>query len=194
MNSHAGVLPQKDFNLQKMAGKWYLVGFASNSEWFTTTKSQMKVLTVIMTPSSGGDLAVSHASLNPDGSCKRTAQVSKKTETPGRFIFYSQTWKNDNDMCIVDVKYDEYALVHTTKTQAGVSEILTNLYTRDAQPSRALVKKFQDLSKRAKILPENVLILPMNGKWPLVPSYTFLPSDVKFTLLPSWLQHSPRLL
>lgn len=35
-------------------------------------------------------------------------------------------------MRIVDVVYDDYALVHTTKTKEGVSEVLNNLYSKSA--------------------------------------------------------------
>ena len=33
-------------------------------------------------------------------------------------------------MRVVDVKYDEYALVHTIKTKAGSSYILNKLYSK----------------------------------------------------------------
>lgn len=39
-------------------------------------------------------------------------------------------WNNDNDMRIVDVLYNEYALVHTIKTKDGVSEVLNKLYSK----------------------------------------------------------------
>lgn len=45
-----------------MAGKWYLVGFASNAEWFVNHKSEMKMGTVMMTPTAEGDLNFSLAS------------------------------------------------------------------------------------------------------------------------------------
>lgn len=92
-----------------------------------------------------------------DGSCWRMTHLAKKTDTPGRFTFHSQgeyehtptrgsparryssltclfllssVWDNDNDMRIVDVVYDNYALVHTIKTKDGVSEVLNKLYSK----------------------------------------------------------------
>ncbi|KAJ8278178.1 hypothetical protein GJAV_G00084770 [Gymnothorax javanicus] len=167
MNTHANAVPQKDFNLEKMGGKWYLFGIASNSEWFTAKKSEMKVGTVTMTPTATGDLSLSLTGQKSNGTCWKMTHLAEKTETPGKFTFYNQCWKNDNDMRIVDVKYDEYALVHTTKTKAGVSAVQINLYTRGVQPSPELVKKFQELSKEAAILPENTVILPKNGECPM---------------------------
>lgn len=45
-----------------MAGKWYLVGFASNAEWFVNKKAEMKMGTVMMTPTAEGHLNFSLAS------------------------------------------------------------------------------------------------------------------------------------
>lgn len=45
-----------------MAGKWYLVGFASDAAWFVGKKSEMKMGTVIMTPTAEGNLNFSLAS------------------------------------------------------------------------------------------------------------------------------------
>ena len=39
-------------------------------------------------------------------------------------------WNNENDMRIVEVQYDEFAVVHTIKTKEGVSEVLNKLYSK----------------------------------------------------------------
>ncbi|KAJ0059639.1 hypothetical protein NL108_009149, partial [Boleophthalmus pectinirostris] len=111
-----------------MAGKWYIVGFATNSQWFVSHKDSMKMGTSIMTPTDIGDIDLNYANLNSDGSCWRMTHLAKKTDTPGRFTFHSQRWNNDNDMRVVDVIYDDYALIHTIKTKDGVSEVLNKLY------------------------------------------------------------------
>lgn len=37
-------------------------------------------------------------------------------------------WGNENDMRMVDVKYDEYAIIHTIKTKSGVLTVVNKLY------------------------------------------------------------------
>merc|ERR1711915_847119 len=142
----ADVAPVADFDLAKMAGKWYIVGFATNSQWFVNHKDSMKMGTSIMTPTELGDIDLSYANLNADGSCWRMTHLAKKTETPGRFTFHSQRWNNDNDMRVVDVVYDNYALVHTIKTKDGVSEVLNKLYSRTPMISDDLMMKFRQFS------------------------------------------------
>ncbi|XP_056306087.1 lipocalin-like, partial [Danio aesculapii] len=90
--------------------------------------------------------------------------LAKKTETPGRFVFYSQRWGNDNDMRVVDAKFDEYAIFHTIKTKGGVSEILNKLYSRTPEMVDDLKEKFRQFCMDTGILEENIVMLPQNGE------------------------------
>ncbi|KAM4533322.1 prostaglandin D2 synthase b, tandem duplicate 1 [Odontesthes bonariensis] len=164
--AYAEVMPAKDFNLEQMTGKWYLVGFATNAVWFVNHKDSMKVGTVMVEPTAGGDLDLSYANLNEDGSCWRMTHLAKKTDTPGRYTFHSQAWNNDNDMRIVDVVYNDYALVHTIKTKDGMSEVLNKLYSRTPETSAVLQQKFTQFSVETGIVPENIAILPKNAECP----------------------------
>uniref|UniRef100_A0A3Q2Y6I4 Lipocalin-like n=1 Tax=Hippocampus comes TaxID=109280 RepID=A0A3Q2Y6I4_HIPCM len=95
-----------------------------------------------------------------DGTCWKMTHLAQKTETPGRFTFHSQVWNNDNDMRVVRVLYDNFALIHTIKTKEGVSEVLNKLYTRSPDVGVALQQAFADFCTETGILPENVAILP----------------------------------
>uniref|UniRef100_A0AAR2KRW9 Lipocalin/cytosolic fatty-acid binding domain-containing protein n=1 Tax=Pygocentrus nattereri TaxID=42514 RepID=A0AAR2KRW9_PYGNA len=154
----------KAFFLLQVGGTWYLVGFATNADWFVSRKADMKMGTVTLTPQSNGDLEMDYSSLKPDGSCWTMNHLAKKTDIPGKFTFSSQRWANENDMRMVEVKYDEYSLVHTIKTKAGSSYILNKLYSRTQDPSQAVLDKFTKFSLEQGILPENIAILPKNGQ------------------------------
>uniref|UniRef100_A0A3B4Z8X5 Lipocalin-like n=1 Tax=Stegastes partitus TaxID=144197 RepID=A0A3B4Z8X5_9TELE len=151
------VIPPADFNLQAMAGKWYLIGFATNAQWFVTRKGSMKMGMAILTPTADGDMEISYSSLNSDGSCWRMNNLATKTKVPGKFTYTSQRkrttykpnaqfnpyfcfqfirsalvplsgWGNKNDMRVVDVKYDEYALTQTIKTKGDDATVVNKLY------------------------------------------------------------------
>ncbi|CAL1596829.1 unnamed protein product [Knipowitschia caucasica] len=160
----AEVVPVSDFDLAKMAGKWHIIGFATNSEWFVNHKADMKMGTSIVTPTEGGDMDLSYANLKDDGTCWRMTHLAKKTETPGRFTFHSQRWNNDNDMRIVDVVYDNYVLIHTIKTKDGVSEVLNKLYGRNTQVSEDLHQKFRQFSLDTGVLADNIVFLPLSAE------------------------------
>ncbi|CAL8365126.1 unnamed protein product [Lota lota] len=188
------VVPQDNFNLQAVAGKWYLISFATNAQWFVDHRSSMKMGTAMLTPTAADDLEMSYASLRSDGSCWRMSHLAKKTDVPGKFMFKSERMDNDNDMRVVDVKYDEYALIYTLKTKGGVSTVLNKLYGRTflyfdkihfiraltneftklvssltgraTQLNPQLLEKFRQFSLENGILPENIAILPQNGECP----------------------------
>ncbi|KAM7397937.1 hypothetical protein PAMA_006011 [Pampus argenteus] len=160
------VMPQTDFNLQGMAGKWYLIGFATNAQWFINRKASMKMGTAMFTPTADGDLDMSYASLSSDGSCWRLNSMAKKTDVPGKFTYTSERWENENEMRMVDVKYDEYALIHTIKTKRGDPTVVNKLYGRGAELSADLLEKFRQFSLDTGILPENIAFLPKNAECP----------------------------
>ncbi|XP_008299590.1 lipocalin-like [Stegastes partitus] len=162
----ADVMPVKDFNLEKMTGKWYMVGFATNAQWFVSHKALMKSGVAQLAPTEGGDLDLSYSNLNADGTCWRMTHLARKTDTPGRFTFHSPVWNNDNDMRIVEVVYDDYALVHTIKTKNEVSEVLNKLYSRTPEVSDVLKQKFTQFSLDTGILSDNIVILPKNAECP----------------------------
>ncbi|XP_042287040.1 lipocalin-like isoform X2 [Thunnus thynnus] len=158
------VTPQRDFNLQGMAGKWYLIGFATNAQWFVSRKGSMKMGTAMLTPTADGDLDISYSSLSSDGSCWRMNNLAKKSDVPGKFTYTS--WGNENDMRMVEIKYDEYALTHTIKTKGGDPTVVNKLYGRGVDLSAELLEKFRQFSLETGILPENIAILPKNAECP----------------------------
>ncbi|CAL8267485.1 unnamed protein product [Merluccius merluccius] len=172
------VVPQDNFNLQAVAGKWYLIGFATNAQWFVDHRANMRMGTAMLTPTAAGDLQMSYASLRSDASCWRMGHLAKKTDVPGKFTFKSERMDNDNDMRVVDVKYDEYALIYNLKTKGGVSSVLNKLYGRETQLSPQLLEKFRQFSLENGILPENIAVLPQNDRHPpltlALPRFFFL--------------------
>ncbi|XP_041091419.1 lipocalin-like [Polyodon spathula] len=151
--------PQKDFNLEKFSGKWYLTGMGSNAQWFMNKKSWMKMVTTVFTPTAEGNLDVVITS-DKEGDCWQMRHLFVKTETPGRFTFYSKAWASDNDVRMVETNYDEFALVHTINIKEGNVNIITKLYGRSQELRPELIQKFQQHSLAQGLTPDNVLILP----------------------------------
>ncbi|XP_043086594.1 lipocalin-like [Puntigrus tetrazona] len=156
-----------DVSFTQVSGKWYLIGFATNAEWFVARKANMKMGIAVLTPTDEGDLEMAYSSLNPDGTCWRMNHLAQKTDIPGKFSFRSERWETDNGYArVVDVKYDEYALIHTIKTKADSTVLLNKLYGRTPDLSQDVVYKFTEFSLEQGILPENIAILPKNDECP----------------------------
>ncbi|XP_077597324.1 palmitoyltransferase ZDHHC23-A-like isoform X2 [Stigmatopora nigra] len=146
-----------------MAGKWYLIGFASNGQWFVQHRDSMKMGTAMLNPTPDGDLDISYASVKPDGTCWRMNNLAKKTDVPGKFT-YTTSRGNDNELRLLDVDYDQYALTHTIKTEGGNPIVVNKLYGRGMDLSQDLLEKFRQFSLGTGILAENIAFLPQNGE------------------------------
>ncbi|XP_057185007.1 lipocalin-like [Triplophysa rosa] len=160
------VTPQADFDVQGVAGKWYLIGFATNAEWFVARKANMKTGVAMLTPNDDGGLEMAYSSLNPDGTCWRMTHVAQKTNVPGQFTFYSDRQETVNAMRVVDVKYDEYAVIHTIKTKDDSITFLNKLYGRTPDLGQDVLDRFTEFSLERGILPENISVLPKNDECP----------------------------
>uniref|UniRef100_A0A669CKA0 Zgc:153704 n=1 Tax=Oreochromis niloticus TaxID=8128 RepID=A0A669CKA0_ORENI len=174
------VQPQADFDVQAVrqmatlvfismiiiAGKWYLIGIATDAQWFVSHRASMKMGTAMITPTADGDVEMSYSSLSPNGSCWRMNNLAKKTEIPGKFTYTSRRWGYLSDLRMVDVKYDEYALIHSIKTKGKESYVVNKLYGRGVDLSAEVQEKFIQFSLQSSIQPENIVILPKNDECP----------------------------
>ncbi|KAK9536689.1 hypothetical protein VZT92_006452 [Zoarces viviparus] len=160
------VVPQADFDVQGIAGKWYLLGFATNAKWFVNSRASMKMATAMVTPTADGELDLSYSSLKSDGSCWRMNNVAKKTDVAGKFTYRGRGGMKE--VYMVDVKCDEYALVHTTKSKGstGNPTVVNKLFGRAVDLSADLLEKFRQFSLETGILPENIAFLPKNAECP----------------------------
>ncbi|XP_067263583.1 lipocalin-like isoform X1 [Chanodichthys erythropterus] len=156
------VTPQPDFNIKRMAGKWYLIGIANSDEWFVNCKAGLKMGVAMLTPTDEGDLEMAYSSLNPDGTCWRINQFVTKSDFPGIFSFNSKRWETYK-ITFVDVKYDEYVLIHTVKTKDGSTTVVSKLYGRTPDLSQVVLDKFTMFSWKQGILSKNIAILTKKG-------------------------------
>ncbi|XP_017273638.1 lipocalin [Kryptolebias marmoratus] len=160
------VLPQADFDIQGMAGKWYLIGIASNSQWLASRRATMKMSTAVLTPTADGDLEMSFASLTSDGSCWRKNKLAKKTDVPGKFTYTCEHSGSLKDVRVVDLKSDEYALIHVVKKKEAETTTVTKLYGRGEELGADVKQKFRQLALQAGTLPENIVFPPKNAECP----------------------------
>ncbi|XP_035768610.1 lipocalin-like [Neolamprologus brichardi] len=165
MVSSSEILPQADFDLQAMAGKWYRTGICSNGQWFVSHKANMKTGTAIIKPTEDGGLEFSFSSLIND-TCQKMENLANKTEVPGKFTFESLYW-GVSDMRMVDVKYDEYALTYSFNTRGNETFVINRLFGRSLDLSDEVQEKFRQFCLQTGILPENTVLLPKSEECPL---------------------------
>uniref|UniRef100_A0A3B3WDS6 Lipocalin/cytosolic fatty-acid binding domain-containing protein n=1 Tax=Poecilia mexicana TaxID=48701 RepID=A0A3B3WDS6_9TELE len=153
------IVPQPGFDLKEAEGKWYLIGFATNSRWYINNRDKIKMGIATLTSTAEGHMRVSYASLNKDGSCSRKKYRANKTDIPGKFVFVSR--RNEKHTIMVEIKYDNFALIYDMKKKKKGCYILC----RRIFSSRLILlkEKFRQLAYRVGTLTENIFFLPKNG-------------------------------
>ncbi|CAB1318146.1 unnamed protein product [Coregonus sp. 'balchen'] len=99
MGVYGDVQPQRDFDLQRFAGKWYRVGLAYDSPGFTALyRDKLRVSMGILNPQTNGNVNLTMWTQRSSG-CRSKFYTYEKTAIPGAFTYFStrrsQKVKND---------------------------------------------------------------------------------------------------
>ncbi|NXB77529.1 LIPO protein, partial [Donacobius atricapilla] len=154
---------QTDFQQDKLTGRWYSIGLASNSKWFKEKRHLMKMCTTIISSTAEGNLEVT--STYPKGDqCVTRNSLYTKTEQPGRFSYTSPRWGSKHNIHVVDTNYEEYALVATQISKSTDSSTMVLLYSRTKELSPERLEMFTQFSREQGLTDDEILILPQTGE------------------------------
>ncbi|XP_077162457.1 lipocalin-like [Paroedura picta] len=133
---HAGAdIPiQPDFNIQKIAGKWYHIALVMDKVEESPTTPSIQVVV----PSSNGDLLFKYTS-KKEGKCETHDVLLTHTDQPGKFLSSDKT----NTLRIVEVNYESYYMLHI-EMQKGAA---LHLYTRKPKGIAQERKKYKTRAK-----------------------------------------------
>ncbi|KAM9327151.1 lipocalin-like [Gastrophryne carolinensis] len=155
----ADVPLQPDLQEDKLVGKWYGIGLASDSEWFQARKQMLKMCTTTITPTADGNLEV--VATFPKGDrCEKKSMTYIKTDKPGRYLSKSPRYGSDHIISVVESNYDEYTLMHTLKTKGTTVNNIVSLFGRSKELRPELVEKFKQFAKEYGLRDDNILVLP----------------------------------
>ncbi|XP_041098554.1 lipocalin-like [Polyodon spathula] len=153
------VHPQKDFDLQRFAGKWYRVGIAHNADSFKQYRDSFKINVGVLVPMETGSVSLTMWQLKSSG-CHSMSFLYEKTDKPGRFKYFSTSSNALKDITIVDTNYDEYALVLKHNPRGGQGSTQVAMYGRKQKLSAELMEKFKAFSL-AQGVPEDSIVIPL---------------------------------
>ncbi|KAL2076886.1 hypothetical protein ACEWY4_027516 [Coilia grayii] len=156
--SKADVLPQKNFDVQKFAGKWYRVGLAYDSTAFVPYRDKLRISMGMVEPQDNGNVSMTMWSIRPTG-CKSKVYVYEKTATPGVFSYFSTRHNKVKDITVVETNYTEYAIVFKyKKVNREYSQV--SLYGRTQKLRADVVEKFRSFSLARGFPKESILTPP----------------------------------
>ncbi|XP_053501921.1 prostaglandin D2 synthase a isoform X2 [Ictalurus furcatus] len=107
---HADVLPQKNFDLKRFAGRWYRVGLAYNSPGFARHRNKLTICMGVVEPKENGDVMMT-VWKTKSSICQKEVYKYEKTAVPGVFTYFS-TRRSQKLRPEVIEKFKKYATQH----------------------------------------------------------------------------------
>nr|XP_057913673.1 lipocalin-like [Doryrhamphus excisus] len=165
---HTEVRPQRDFNLQRFAGKWYRVGLAYDSPSFVPYRDKLRASVGMVTTQANGNVNLTMWDATPAG-CRSKMYYYEKTTVPGQFTYFSTRHNMVKDITVVETNYSEYALVlkhkvfHREYTQVA-------LYGRSQRLRNDIITKFKAFALARGFPREAILTPPPAENCPPSPS------------------------
>ncbi|XP_078496987.1 lipocalin-like [Lissotriton helveticus] len=163
LQAYAEVPVQPEFQDDKLVGKWYSIGLASNSRWFLNKKDALTMCTSIITQTAEGALELTSTYPRADR-CETRSMTFIKTEQPGRFRATSPRWGSEHDIRIVSTNYDEYALVYNRKAKGTDFFTMVTLYGRSKTLRPELLEKFERFALDQGLPQSSIITLPQTDR------------------------------
>uniref|UniRef100_A0ACB8EZU4 Uncharacterized protein n=2 Tax=Sphaerodactylus townsendi TaxID=933632 RepID=A0ACB8EZU4_9SAUR len=156
--AQADVAVQPDFDLQKFAGLWQVMGGASNCPEFQAMKEIMHTSAAVVTPLPNGGMRILIGYPFPE-ECKKVDRVYKKMEQPGHFSHADDM--SNRDMRVMETDYDNYAFLYTfKKVEDEPSTTSVQLYTRHPDVSPDVLEKFKKHCHDVGLTDDLMVMLP----------------------------------
>ncbi|KFP88249.1 Lipocalin, partial [Acanthisitta chloris] len=166
LHAQDNVPVQADFQQDKLTGKWYTIGFASNSNWFKEKRHLMKMCTTIISTTADGNLEVT--STYPKYSMGRGWTVKGcwvwALVHPLTALMSLCCWGSKHDIRVVETNYEEYALVATQIVKGTDSSTMVLLYSRTKELRPERLEMFTQFSREQGLTDDEILILPQTGE------------------------------
>nr|AAA48677.1 marker protein [Gallus gallus] len=140
----------------EVAGKWYIVALASNTDSFLREKGKMKMVMARISFLGEDELEVSYAAPSPKG-CRKWETTFKKTSDDGE-LYYSE--EAEKTVEVLDTDYKSYAVIFATRVKDGRTLHMMRLYSRSREVSPTAMAIFRKLARERNYTDEMVAVLP----------------------------------
>nr|XP_004673076.2 epididymal-specific lipocalin-9 [Jaculus jaculus] len=146
---------KRNFDPQKIAGKWYSILLASDRKDKIEENGSMRVFVENIHAFPNGSLGYKLHTI-VDGKCAELILVSDKTGKDGEYFV---EYKGHNTFRILETDYIKYAIFHLTNVNNGETFQMTKLYGREKDLSEKIKQNFVKICKKYGIAEENIVDL-----------------------------------
>ncbi|XP_015687143.1 complement component C8 gamma chain [Protobothrops mucrosquamatus] len=147
---------QEEFDPARFAGKWFLVGVASDCLYLRENGYRVEATNVVVSVTDSASLLFS--TFRPlEGICWNIKQSYFAGETPGRFLLKGRS--APVDVVVGETDYSSYAILYFQKK----CKISAKLYGRTAQVANVALKKFEAAMTAMGVTDDHIFYYPVYG-------------------------------
>ncbi|XP_034291965.1 complement component C8 gamma chain [Pantherophis guttatus] len=154
-NSIDKISAQEQFDPARFAGKWFLVGVASDCLYLRENGYRVEATNVVVSIDRDSLLFKTFRPL--DGICWNIKQRYFADKTPGRFLLKGRGVTVD--VVVGETDYSSYAILYFQKNR----KISAKLYGRTAQVTSSVLKKFEAAMTALGISEDLIFYYPVYG-------------------------------
>ncbi|KFU85344.1 Lipocalin, partial [Chaetura pelagica] len=159
LQAQDGIPVQSDFQQDKLTGRWYTIGLASNSNWFKDKKHLMKMCTTIISTTADGNLEVTSTYPKLD-TCQRIELLYQQSGQAGHYVAAQEK----RDLRVMETDYSHYAIVYQVHQNDQEASTALQLLTRKQDLSPQLLQKFRVFIPSVGLTEDVLTILPKSGE------------------------------
>ncbi|MBN3304205.1 complement component C8 gamma chain [Amia ocellicauda] len=154
------IAAQDNLQLPQMAGKWYLLGVASECNYLRENNFKLEGTTITLTAPSSPKAPLSVSTLRKlDLQCWDIRQEYQTMKTTGRFLLKGRGASNNIDIVIGETDYRSYAILYYQKRR----KISVKLYGRSTEIPEDIIDKFEQSALNQKITNDFIYYFPKYG-------------------------------
>ncbi|XP_075435219.1 complement component C8 gamma chain isoform X1 [Ascaphus truei] len=153
---------EANFDPNQFAGKWFLVGVASECDYLKESNHRVEATIIQVSPSKAakgaGSLSVS-TFRKLDGICWEIKQEYQQNKAKGKFILKARGYKGQLDVVVGETDHQSYAILYYQRQR----KITVKLYARKATVGDDIIRRYEERISKMGIDMEFIYYFPTYG-------------------------------
>lgn len=164
VETEVSIIPQENFDVTRIYGKWYDIAIGSTCPWLKKYKSSFDVGTLELSEGQTDDEVQIVNTRMRHGTCTQVTGVYQKTDVPGKFNYYNAKWGAHIQNYVVFTNYNEYATMLMRKTKRDQTTTTVKLYGRTPELRQDLIEDFKQFALEQGLTEDSIFLLQNKGE------------------------------
>ncbi|XP_069465874.1 complement component C8 gamma chain [Ambystoma mexicanum] len=151
---------KENFNFAQFAGKWFLIGVASECEYLKENNHRVEATTIVVSSKATEKKTLPISTFRKlDGICWEIKHEYKQSKVAGSFLLKVRGYNSNVDVLVGDTDYNTYAVLYYQKQR----KLSIKLYARSANVADNIIQKYEKAVSEQGIAEDFIYYFPKYG-------------------------------